>query len=92
MKHRILIIEDEKSDYEAITRSFEEGAHDLVWTQTAHEGLRRANDEHFDLLLLDASLSDMDLSTVLERFNVLHPFLPVIIFTESSSVLRAATC
>jgi len=87
---RILVIEDERAEYESLVEALTSEGHDLIWTQTAHEGLRRANDEHFDLVLLDVNLSDLDPWQVLDRFNALHPFLPVVMLAERPGPLPRA--
>lgn len=91
MKRRILIVEDEKSDYHSIAQALRGEDYDLVWTRTAHEALHRANDEGFDLVLLDLNLTDLDSWTMLNRFNGLHPFLPVVMLSQwPEQVQRAA--
>ena len=91
MKQRILILQDEKSDYDPIPRALGDGSYDLVWTRTSQEALRRAKDEGFDLLLLELDFADMESWRTLERFNALHPFLPVVVLSEwPEQVQRAA--
>jgi DNA-binding NtrC family response regulator len=83
MKTRILIIEDEKSAYDLLAHALgDDDAYDLVWTQTAHEAIRRAHDEQFDLVLLDFDVTDANPLKALDQFHALHPFLPVIVLTE----------
>ena len=55
---------------------------ELVCMQTAHEGLRRSLDEHFDLILLDVNVTDMDAWTALNWFCLLRPLRPVVMLTE----------
>lgn len=86
MKRRILVIEDEKRTYQAIARALNGEAHELVWTQTGHEALRRSLDEPFDAVLLDLNVSDVDSLKALDSFCRLHPFLPMLILAEEPDV------
>ena len=91
MRQRILILQDVKSDYDPIPRALDGENYELVWTRTPQEALRRANDEGFDLLVVDLDFADMESWRTLERFNVLHPFLPVVLLSEwPEQVQRAA--
>jgi two-component system, OmpR family, copper resistance phosphate regulon response regulator CusR len=92
MKQHILVLEDEQSDYDPIAQALRGQAYDLVWTCTAHDALRHANEQAVDLLLLDLNLADMDSWRTLERFNARHPFLPVVMLSEwPVQVQRAAS-
>ena len=82
MKRRILIIEDAKSLYHSLAPALGDDAYDLIWTQTAHEAIRRANDEHFNLVLLDFDVTDANPLKALDQFHAFHPFLPVVVLTE----------
>jgi DNA-binding NtrC family response regulator len=93
MRKHILILEEARAEFEPIAKALDGDAYEFVWTQTAHEALRRANDEPFDLVLMDVDLSDADPWKVLDRFGALHPFLPVITLTEQpAQVQRATAC
>jgi DNA-binding response OmpR family regulator len=89
---RLLVIEDDKTDYESIARMLKPARIDLVWMQNAHEGLRMASDEIFDLVFLDVKVSDMNPWVALRFLNSLHSFLPVIVLAETvNDHLRALT-
>src|SRR2546428_751555 len=90
LKQRILVIVDELSVYELIAQALEGKAHDLVWSQTACEGLRRLFAESFDLVLLDFDLSNIAPGEILDWFRTLHPFMPVIMLTGRPDQLERA--
>jgi len=91
MKRRILIVEDEAKVHERLARCLDANVFDAVWTQTAHESLRRSLDERFDLVLLDLNVSDMDGWKALDWFNKLHPFLPVVVLANRPDQVQRAT-
>src|SRR2546428_5925230 len=90
MKKRILIIEEERTIREFLAATMDGHDYELVWTQTAHEALRRSLDEHFDLILLDVTVTDMDAWKALNWFSVLRPFRPVAVLTDRRDQSRRA--
>jgi len=52
--------------------------------------LRRSLDEHFDLILLDVNVTDMEAWKALNGFCVLRPLRPVVMLTERSDQSRRA--
>jgi len=88
---RILIILDQSAESKPIQQTL--AAHDLIWTRTAHEALRIANDDRFDLVLIDLNISDMSPWGALDLFNVLHPMLPVLMLADQpAEIARALAC
>jgi DNA-binding response OmpR family regulator len=90
MKKRILILEDEKAVCHGLTQALGMEACEVVWTQTAHEALRRSLGELFDLAVLDLDVTDMDGWKAFDLFNRLHPFLPVVMLTDRTDQARRA--
>jgi DNA-binding response OmpR family regulator len=90
MKSRILIVEDDRSVHQLLAAAMDGNDYELVWTQTAHEALRRSLDERFDLILLDVNVTDMDAWKALDWFSVLHPFRPVVMLTARPDQSRRA--
>jgi DNA-binding response OmpR family regulator len=90
MKKRILILEDEKAVCHSLTQALGVDTGEVVWTQTAHEALRRSLGEPFDLAVLDLDVSDMDGWKAFDLFNRLHPFLPVVMLTDQPAQARRA--
>jgi len=82
MKKRILIVEDDKSLRQHLTRAMEGNAYELVWTRTAQAALNVLLDEDFDLLLLHIDRTDMGAWKALAGFNALHPFRPLVMLAE----------
>jgi len=90
MKTRILIVEEERTVRQFLAAAMDGADCELVWTQTVHEALRRSLDEHFDLILLDVNVTDMDAWKALNWFCVLRPLRPVVVLTERPDQSRRA--
>ncbi len=90
MKKRILIVEEERALRQFLAAAMDGDDYELVWKQTAHEALRRSLDEHFDLILLDVNVTDMDVWKALNWFCLLRPLRPVVMLTERSDQSRRA--
>jgi DNA-binding response OmpR family regulator len=92
MMKRLLVIEVDKADFEAIETMLKPGRYDFVWTPNAHRGLQIADEERFELAFLDVDVPDMNPWVALRFLNSLHPFLPVIMLAETvGDHLRAVT-
>jgi len=91
MKRRILIVENETGVYNWLTNSLEADTFDMVWTRTAREALCRSLAERFDLVLLDLKLPDMEGWKALDWFKSMHPFLPLVVLTDTVARSRRAT-
>ena len=79
MRHRILVIDDQVSVAE-ILREFLTGAGYQVNTASGgHEGLRMFDDTHFDVVITDVRMGDLDGCAVARHIrNSAKPDTPVI--------------
>ena len=64
----------------------ESAGHECFHQSDGKNGLNRALDEHFDLVILDIMLPEMDGFTVLEEIRAVHPALPVLLLSAKSQV------
>jgi len=82
----ILVVEDEKVLGKALQRGLQEAGHQCTWSQNGAEGLRLAETQAFDAIVLDLMLPDEHglhiLSTLREAGNV----TPVLVLTALGSV------
>lgn len=86
---KILIVDDsmlQASQLKAILQD----AYDITIAQTAEEGLRRASDEMYSLILLDVVMPGMDGFTLLKKLQeeIITQSVPVILITSLSDVLH----
>ena len=84
---KILIVDDSALQA-AKLKSILDDEYDVSVAQTAEEGLRRASDEDFSLILLDVVMPGMDGFTLLKKLQerIITQNVPVILITSLSDV------
>ena len=84
---KILIVDDSIVQA-AQLKSILESEYDITIAQTADDGLRRANNENFSLILLDVVMPGMDGFTLLKKLQeeIITQNIPVILITSLSDV------
>lgn len=87
--HRILIIEDERTALRALKLILEDEGYSVLDAATGGEGLRLAQSEEPDLILLDIRLPDVDGITILQRLRAGYSDAAVIIMTAETSSANA---
>lgn len=83
-KIRILYIEDAKDDQMILKHLLEKKSKinfELITVSDGFDGLRKVNEEHFDLIILDYKLPGMSGLEFLEKFKKLNVKTPVIFIT-----------
>lgn len=83
---KVLVVDDEKLVCESCTSILGEEGFAVEATMSARDGLRRLDQERFDLLLADLRMPDMDGIELLENVRVKAPDLPVVVITGYPSV------
>jgi two-component system, NtrC family, response regulator AtoC len=79
--HKILIIDDDKSIGESLSLYLSEEGFTVGVAYSAHEGLRRIQNEVWDVIILDILLSDADGLDVLKSIKDRSPETSVIMIT-----------
>ena len=77
-KPRILIVDDESRWSDAVTMLLQD-RYDIEAVETAEEGIKKVQENHYDLLLIDWRLigkTGTELTTEIKKFN---QFIPVIL-------------
>ena len=84
---RVLVIDDEQHIRDACVRVLAKVGWTVVCAKTGEEGLKEIGrgTEKIDVLLLDQLMPGMSGTQVLERLQVTHPALPVVIMTGSAT-------
>jgi adenylate cyclase len=93
-KKKILIVDDEPELVEMLKIRLEASGYDVISASDGEEGLKRAEKEKPDLILLDIMMPGMDGLVVLARLrnNLETNFIPVIMLTakgDTSAILEA---
>jgi len=76
---RILIVDDEKNILNLYKETFTEEGYEVVLAETGAECLEKVKKEHFDLVILDIRLPDMDGMEVLGKLSKGKKVPPVIL-------------
>ncbi|MFN7937134.1 MAG: sigma-54 dependent transcriptional regulator [Bryobacteraceae bacterium] len=88
-KHRILIVEDERTALRALKLILEDEGYSVLEAANGEDGLRLALGEEPDLVLLDIRLPDVDGITVLQRLRAGYSDAAVIVMTAETSSANA---
>ena len=84
MKH-MLIVDDEKGSRESLRLVFS-GQYQVTLASNAAEAVQAITEKAIDVVLLDVIMPERDGVSFLKELHVLHPDLPVIMVSASTSV------
>lgn len=88
-KHKILIVDDERSIRHTLREILEFEDFQVEEAENGMEGLAKAKDGAFDLLIMDIKMPQMDGLQALERLQILQPDLPVIMISGHGTIETA---
>lgn len=86
---RILIIEDEASLRQTMTRIMRQAGCEVTAAGSGPEALQRLSASSYDLAYLDINLPEMNGLEVLREVHKLYPQMPVVLFTAYASLETA---
>jgi DNA-binding response OmpR family regulator len=92
MRRRILVVEDETRILDFLARGLSADGMTVDGARTGPDGVKRALEQRYDLVLLDLVLPQLNGLAVLERIQEARPDLPVIVVSargDVSTKLRA---
>lgn len=78
---RILLVEDEESIREAVRLNLELEGYEVVATANGKKALDYIKGQHFDLLLLDVMLPDLDGFSITEQVRLSDNEIPILLLT-----------
>ena len=81
---RLLLADDLRSIRDSLGRLLSRQGYSVALAENGREAVERAAAEHFDLLLLDLSMPELNGWEALKRISALKPGLPVVIVTAHS--------
>lgn len=78
---RILLVEDEDSLREMLTLNLSLEGYEVVQTAHARQALKKSKEEHFDLLILDVMLPEIDGFQLCEQIRLTNHVVPILFLT-----------
>ncbi|MEI2748785.1 MAG: response regulator transcription factor [Ferruginibacter sp.] len=84
-KYSILLVEDEENLQEALKLNLELEGYEVSSSFDGAEALRMVKQEHFDLIILDVMLPEIDGITVCETIRLEHSLIPILILSARNS-------
>ncbi|MBL7803645.1 MAG: response regulator transcription factor [Saprospiraceae bacterium] len=78
---RILLVEDEESIRDAVRLNLELEGYEVVTTANGKKALEMIAGQHFDLLLLDVMLPEVDGFTITEQVRLSNTEVPILMLT-----------
>ena len=84
-KFSILLVEDEENLQEALKLNLELEGYEITSAYDGAEALRSVQKEHFNLIILDVMLPELDGITVCETIRLSNPDIPILILSAKNS-------
>ena len=82
-RKKILVVDDEPSVLEGIGLLLSSAGYDAKLVASGEEAVRAAENENFDLVLMDLILPGMDGKATCEKIKAIRPFIHVIAISGS---------
>lgn len=82
---RILLVEDEESLRETLKLNLELESYEVVASPNGKDALKRFKEQHFDLLLLDVMLPEVDGFQIAEQVRLTNMEVPIIMLTAKDT-------
>jgi len=88
-KKRILIVDDDKSLLESLTKILQVEGYDIDTAETGREAIEKSKDQFYNLALLDIKLPDMEGTELLTKLHGTMPRMMKIMVTGHPSLQNA---
>jgi len=82
---RILLVEDEESIRDMVKLNLEMEDYEVVTTGNGREALKYYQEQHFDLIVLDIMLPEVDGFQICEQIRLTNMDLPILMLTAKNS-------
>jgi two-component system, cell cycle response regulator len=86
---KVLIVDDEPDTLEIIRRLLQFEGFEILTASTGEEGVKKVEEEHPEVVLMDISLPGIDGNEAVRRIKKVHPFPSVIMLTAYATVDNA---
>ena len=82
---RILLVEDEENIRETVKLNLELEDYEVVTTDDGKQALKYTREQHFDLLILDVMLPEVDGFQICEQVRLTNREVPIIFLTAKDT-------
>jgi len=82
---RILLVEDEENIREVVKLNLELEDYEVITTDNGREAIRLFHEQHFDLLVLDVMLPEIDGFQICEQVRLTNLDVPIIFLTAKDT-------
>ena len=82
---KILVIDDDARDRGLLVAVLEERGYEVILADTGGAGLMLCHRRTPDAVVLDLNMPGIDGRTILRQLRILHPTLPVVVFSGLST-------
>ncbi len=83
---RLLLIEDDPGIAEVVQQGLSEAGYDVEVAIDGHEGLRKANEQNYELIVLDLMLPGINGLKICEELRIRRDTTPILMVTALDSV------
>jgi two-component system alkaline phosphatase synthesis response regulator PhoP len=84
---RILLVEDEENIRDLVKLNLEMEDYEVVWTDNGKDAFKYFQGQHFDLLILDVMLPEVDGFQLCEQIRLENLEIPIIMLTAKDTTL-----
>jgi len=84
---RILLVEDEENIREVVKLNLELEEYEVITSDNGKDALKKIEEQHFDLLVLDVMLPDVDGFQICEQVRLSNMDVPIIFLTAKDTSL-----
>ena len=84
---RILLVEDEENIRDVVKLNLELEGYEVVGTGKGKEALKLQNEQHFDLIILDVMLPEVDGFQICEQIRLTNLEIPIIFLTAKDTAM-----
>jgi two-component system alkaline phosphatase synthesis response regulator PhoP len=82
---RILLVEDEENIRDIVKLNLEMEGYEVVTTGNGKTAVKHTNEQHFDLLILDVMLPEVDGFSICEQVRLKNSDVPIIMLTAKDT-------
>lgn len=88
---RILVVDDEENIRDVVRLNLELDGYEVVTANDGKKGLQRFQGEHFDLIILDVMMPEIDGFTLAEQIRLTNNEVPIIMLTAKDTAADRVT-